>query len=263
MPSSAPLLPLHSFPTRRSSDLAGAARTPAAFRHFRRSGKHRVLWRIAVCAVPGRLGLFARLGSVSGPLRACAHADPDNPLLLDFRSEEHTSELQSPYDLVCRLLPHSCLCTLSLHDALPILPALRELLPRSAISGDQANIGFYGGLLFALFLVGWGCSLVWGPLADRFGRVRTLILTILCYSILDRKSTRLNSSHRTISYAVFCPTPASALFPYTTLFRSCRRCANSCRVPPFPAIRQTSGFMADCCLRCSWSAGAVRSFGVR
>src|SRR5438094_10466682 len=28
--------------------------------------------------------------------------------------------------------------------------------------------------------------------------------TILLYSISDRKSTRLNSSHRTISYAVFC-----------------------------------------------------------
>src|SRR5438132_93087 len=40
---------------------------------------------------------------------------------------------------------------------------------------------------------------------------------------LDRKSTRLNSSHTVISYAVFCliprpPTPT--LFPYTTLFRS-------------------------------------------
>src|SRR5688500_9386434 len=37
----------------------------------------------------------------------------------------------------------------------------------------------------------------------------------------DRKSTRLNSSHLVISYAVFCshpPTPT--LFPYTTLFRS-------------------------------------------
>src|SRR5437867_8138844 len=29
---------------------------------------------------------------------------PDLPMALDFRSEEHTSELQSPYDLVCRLL---------------------------------------------------------------------------------------------------------------------------------------------------------------
>src|SRR5437762_1207537 len=39
----------------------------------------------------------------------------------------------------------------------------------------------------------------------------------------DRKSTRLNSSHRCISYAVFCLIPLlpiSTLFPYTTLFRS-------------------------------------------
>src|SRR5690554_1825214 len=39
----------------------------------------------------------------------------------------------------------------------------------------------------------------------------------------DRKSTRLNSSHVRISYAVFCLIrcpPPSTLFPYTTLFRS-------------------------------------------
>src|SRR5438045_6120154 len=66
--------------------------------------------------------------------------------------------------------------------ALVMVPALRELLPRSGITADQSQIGFYGGLLFALFLVGWGCSLVWGPIADRFGRVRALMLTILCYS---------------------------------------------------------------------------------
>src|SRR5438034_1240357 len=39
----------------------------------------------------------------------------------------------------------------------------------------------------------------------------------------DRKSTRLNSSHTVISYAVFClipRPPSSTLFPYTTLFRS-------------------------------------------
>src|SRR5437762_341175 len=40
----------------------------------------------------------------------------------------------------------------------------------------------------------------------------------------DRKSTRLNSSHRCISYAVFCSfLPSSSLFPYTTLFRSISR----------------------------------------
>ena len=67
--------------------------------------------------------------------------------------------------------------------ALVMVPALRELLPRSGIPNDQSQLGFYGGLLFALFLVGWGCSLIWGPIADRFGRVRALMLTIFCYSL--------------------------------------------------------------------------------
>lgn len=67
--------------------------------------------------------------------------------------------------------------------ALVLVPALREVLPKSGIPATAGNVGFYGGLLFALFLVGWGMALVWGPIADRFGRVRTLILTILCYSL--------------------------------------------------------------------------------
>jgi MFS family permease len=66
--------------------------------------------------------------------------------------------------------------------ALVLVPALRDLLPRSGIPATTATIGYYGGLLFALFLVGWGLALVWGPLADRFGRVRTLMLTVLFFS---------------------------------------------------------------------------------
>ena len=67
--------------------------------------------------------------------------------------------------------------------ALVLVPALRELLPLSGIAANNASIGRYGGLLFALFLIGWGMSLVWGPIADRFGRVRTLIITILFFSV--------------------------------------------------------------------------------
>ena len=67
--------------------------------------------------------------------------------------------------------------------ALVLDPALRELLPRSRIAADAGAVGFYGGLLFAVFLVGWGCAFLWGPIADRFGRVRTLAATILCYSL--------------------------------------------------------------------------------
>jgi len=67
--------------------------------------------------------------------------------------------------------------------ALVLTPAIRELLPRSSIAATPGNIGYYGSVLFALFLIGWGLSMVWGPVADRFGRVRTLALTILCYSV--------------------------------------------------------------------------------
>jgi MFS family permease len=67
--------------------------------------------------------------------------------------------------------------------ALVAAPALRELLPRSGIVATQGNVGLYLSILQALFLLGWGLSMVWGPIADRFGRVRALILTILFYSV--------------------------------------------------------------------------------
>src|SRR5215475_14957277 len=60
--------------------------------------------------------------------------------------------------------------------SLVLVPALTELLPRSGIPATTGNVGFYGSVLFALFLVGWGVSMMWGPIADRFGRVRTLTL---------------------------------------------------------------------------------------
>jgi len=78
--------------------------------------------------------------------------------------------------------------------ALVMVPALKELLPRSGLQNDLGRVGYYGGLLFALFLLGWGCAFLWGPVADKYGRVRTLMLTILWYSVftfLCCVSTRL------------------------------------------------------------------------
>ena len=66
--------------------------------------------------------------------------------------------------------------------ALVLVPSLRELLPRTGIPATKGNVGLYGGLLFALFLIGWGLAFLWGPIGDKFGRVRTLMLTILWYS---------------------------------------------------------------------------------
>jgi len=67
--------------------------------------------------------------------------------------------------------------------ALVLVPALTELLPRSGVTVNPGNVGYYGSVLQALFLLGWGLSMVWGPIADRFGRVRALILTIIFYSV--------------------------------------------------------------------------------
>src|SRR5438094_10514499 len=73
---------LHSFPTRRSSDLIG-----------RRTHSQTVF-----AGQPG-IGKFDD-DATTGAF------DPAIPPPLERvrRSEEHTSELQSPYDLVCRLL---------------------------------------------------------------------------------------------------------------------------------------------------------------
>src|SRR5271170_2941506 len=67
--------------------------------------------------------------------------------------------------------------------ALVLGPALTELLPKSGMEATSANIGYVGSLMFALFLVGWGLSFIWGPIADRFGRTKSLAATILVYAV--------------------------------------------------------------------------------
>ena len=65
--------------------------------------------------------------------------------------------------------------------ALVLTPALRDLLgPR----GTPENIGWYGGIIFAVFLVGWAVGgVLFGIMADYFGRARTLVITILIYAV--------------------------------------------------------------------------------
>src|SRR5689334_23601435 len=74
--------------------------------------------------------------------------------------------------------------TLSLHDALPILARISEAHAFAAVSsGDNSNI-----------------------IAARVAREQFNVETVVAriYDAKDRKSTRLNSSHSSISYAVFC-----------------------------------------------------------
>ena len=67
--------------------------------------------------------------------------------------------------------------------SLVLVPALRDVLPKSGIAATTGNVGGYSGLLFALFMIGWGTALIWGPVADRFGRARTLMFTIVWFSV--------------------------------------------------------------------------------
>src|SRR5690348_17655984 len=80
---------LHSFPTRRSSDLRKAVNPQMSMPCTRNAGPAEP----DGCRTRSRLAGSAR--SASG-IRTAAVTSP--------RSEEHTSELQSPVHLVCRLL---------------------------------------------------------------------------------------------------------------------------------------------------------------
>jgi MFS family permease len=64
-----------------------------------------------------------------------------------------------------------------------LVPALIELLRSGGLEPTKGNIAQYGGYLFSIFMLGWACSMFWGWLADRIGRVRVMCLTILVYSV--------------------------------------------------------------------------------
>ena len=69
--------------------------------------------------------------------------------------------------------------------ALVLQPALHDLL--RAPGGGPATaevIGWYGGIIFSIFLIGWAIGgVLFGMLADHFGRTRALIFTILIYAV--------------------------------------------------------------------------------
>src|SRR3712207_7064875 len=84
--------------------------------------------------------------------------------------------------------------TLSLHDALPILPGAEHLGEREGLGREGVRLGL--------------------PHTDTAEAQQVVVMVVRQLGrLLDRKSTRLNSSHANISYAVFClkknknPTP--------------------------------------------------------
>src|SRR3982751_4582432 len=140
------------------------------------------------------------------------------------RSEEHTSELQSQSNLVCRLLLEkktlsSCSTHASARPAIdrPALSAGRTRGPLSApVSRTSRLVSFAALPAFSFFFL-----MIRRPprstlfpyttlfrsglgLASGTGTPMYVLALRPADQQVDRKSTRLNSSHDQISYAVFC-----------------------------------------------------------
>lgn len=65
---------------------------------------------------------------------------------------------------------------------LVMAPAMTELLPKSGYPVNAATVGYFGQFGVAIFLAGWGCSFLWGPIADRVGRLPAMMYSIVVYA---------------------------------------------------------------------------------
>src|SRR5437879_4907869 len=225
MPSSAAdSRPVPPFPTRRSSDLtASSATEPWPARSTTRPLSGATTWSASSSAArsPSRRCCWRRDSRCgTSPSAATCRCTGRTTR----RSEEHTSELQSPMYLVCRLLlPTPDLSPPSLHDALPILPRLPRRSPgRRGRRRDHSLARRPGQLPHRLLVLLRGAAAGGGTRGAAPHRAPQRA-DVPDEPPEDRKSTRLNSSHRCISYAVFCcRLPTCPPLPYTTLFRSYR-----------------------------------------
>jgi MFS family permease len=68
--------------------------------------------------------------------------------------------------------------------AIVLHPALHDLLHSASGPPTTEQIGWYGGIIFSIFLIGWAIGgICFGIVADHLGRTTTLIVTILIYAI--------------------------------------------------------------------------------
>jgi MFS family permease len=68
--------------------------------------------------------------------------------------------------------------------AVVLHPALHELLHTSGGPAAAERIGWYGGIIFSIFLIGWAIGgIAFGIAADRFGRTKVLMATIMIYAV--------------------------------------------------------------------------------
>src|SRR5438046_610568 len=195
MPSSAHHQFLPSFPTRRSSDLT----TPRGdLELFLPLARNLVGMSLITSQPLGEDGFFMLL---LAPGRAeTAAVRRDLVAVLDVsgsmsRSEEHTSELQSLTNLVCRLLLTTSSSRLSLHDALPILRP-REGISSCSCRSPATWWGCRSSPASRWAKTGFSCSCSHpaAPRQRRYAAISSPCSTCRA-RCRDRKSTRLNSSH--------------------------------------------------------------------
>src|SRR5699024_12503319 len=101
-----------------------------------------------------------------------------------YSSYAHTHPSSVPSSFIFNAPPTPEIYTLSLHDALPIYAVAPSLIETDMMKGQS--------------------SLVSRIPVGRFGTVEEVAQAVMLLVNKDRKSTRLNSSHVSISYAVFC-----------------------------------------------------------
>src|SRR5205807_8237771 len=99
--------------------------------------------------------------------------------------------------------PPPATSTLSLHDALPIYDMVMPQPPAESLDAPSAVASALTTTLSAARrpIVLWGAGI---GLAGLQTLVADWLRTTGLPFVSDRKSTRLNSSHLVISYAVFC-----------------------------------------------------------
>src|SRR5215204_1202681 len=174
---------------------------------------------------PPRSTLFPYTTLFRSPRRARRSRTPSTSRRLAsrrWRSEEHTSELQSHSDLVCRLLlekkkSYSQGQRQEEQNENPVHPSASKSSTKLAQPSETDSavpyslVNFLNRYLFFFLMIRrpprstlFPYTTLFRSIHDSWSSGEPFSPADVPDAWIDRKSTRLNSSHTVISYAVFC-----------------------------------------------------------